>query len=355
MTIKETENLEQLTPSMLLGYINERISIEVERHIKFKLNIPTNDGNETKTSDTPVLNGNFDLNSIIGRISNQGHGVEYIRSYLYRNYALELPDSRIIPFHERIKKEYEDWSKKPLNKVYPILWIDSVNFRMQENGRIVTKELFYCFGLDVHGSKHTVAIATGNRKGQTFRALLENISKRGIKDVLMLCVADLAQIKKLAKDYFPKAYIQSYIFSQVNRSVEVIPYKYKIEFKKSLSSIYKANSKEEAVEMFKALEKKWGSLLPKECKKWKEYLENYNDFWELPSIFKDLFYAPNVSQSINKKMKLVVESMVSENHLKLIFFRYQQDICNRTSQRKMRNWNAILLALDKMFPDRIQG
>lgn len=173
-------------------------------------------------------------------------------------YGFEVSESFVSDVTDKILPEIEDWQNRPLNEVYPIVFIDAVHFSVRKDKMIQKLAAYVVSGVNVEGYKEVLGIYVGhNESSKYWLNVLNELKNRGVKDIMVMCADGLTGIKESIAIAFPNTEYQRCIVHQVRNTLKHVSYKDKKEFTKDLKTIYHATSKELAHENMLEITEKW--------------------------------------------------------------------------------------------------
>jgi transposase-like protein len=188
---------------------------------------------------------------------------------------------------DKIIPELKAWQARPLEDVYPIMWLDAMHFKVKEEGKIMHKALYNILGINCDGYKEILGMYVSESEGANFwLQVLSDLQNRGLQDVLIACTDNLAGFSEAIKSVFPKAEIQSCIVHQIRNSLKYIASKDQKAFMKDLKTVYRATTKEMAENQLLELEANWGKKYPVVIESWHknwDKLSTYFDYTQFES------------------------------------------------------------------------
>jgi transposase-like protein len=165
-------------------------------------------------------------------------------------------------FHQRLfpvlrKKNLEfvkEWQSRPLNELYPVVFIDAIHYRVRRDGKIVCKAAYTCLGIDKNGIKDVLGIYIGENESSAFwLSVLTDLQNRGVEDILIACVDGLKGFPEAIGSIYPKTEVQTCIVHQIRNSLKYVGSKYQKEFMTDLKLIYQAATEELALKNLDSL------------------------------------------------------------------------------------------------------
>ena len=147
-----------------------------------------------------------------------------------------------------------------LDKIYPIVYLDAMYFKVRSNGKIVNKAVYICLGYTMEGYKDILGIWVDESEGAKFwLSICNDLKNRGVKEILIACMDGLKGLPQAIKTVFPSVNIQTSIVHQIRNSIKYIDLKDKKEFMKDLKEVYKASTEEFALDKLDKLKDTWGN------------------------------------------------------------------------------------------------
>ncbi|MCD6443087.1 MAG: IS256 family transposase, partial [Thermotogae bacterium] len=201
--------------------------------------------------------------------------------------------SRILPI-------VEEWRSRLLSKVYTILYIDALFYKVKEEGRVRSKAVYVVVGINDEGVKEILGFWIDETESTSFwYKVLNDLKSRGVEDVLIVSVDNLKGIEKAIKGVYPKAEVQKCVVHQIRNSLKNIPWKEKKEMAKDLKKIYQSPTEELAKEEFEGFKEKWGNRYGYVVRSWEENWEGLMSYYKYPYEMRKLIYTTNIIESVN--------------------------------------------------------
>lgn len=351
MILEEFEPIREVEPTVLTEFIRSIIAEELEK--RFGDQNPKKQKRYQVPINEPELMG---PDGIIKRMSKQGYGVGYIKSFFLKELSQDIPEHKIIPLHEQVIREYENWNTLPLETVYPIVWIESLKFSNPTGKKLEKSELYYAHAIDMEGFKRFLGIWIPE-KDKKIPLIFGDLKSRGVQDILLMVAPFKNNDAETVQGHYPRASIQTNIFQQIRETKSLVPYSLEMEVFGQIAPLYKSKSFFEAKRHLDVLTHRWGSRLPKVCQKWQTIVENFDTYYLLPDIIRKKLYSPQIVDKIHSKMTQVLKTGDSfkAEQIQLILYHYQKELSERFKGRKIYRWKSLLMELDQRFPNRLNG
>lgn len=206
-------------------------------------------------------------------------------------YGIEVSADMVSKITERIVPEIKEWQNRPLEPIYPFVFMDAIHYKIRDDGHIFNRAAYVVLGVGIEGSKDILGIWIGENESSKFwLGILNDLKNRGVEDVLMFCVDGLTGIKEAIQAAFPKSEIQRCIIHQLRNSFKYISYKDLKPFSKDFKEVYTAANEEAALEALYALKEKWGKQYPFALRSWENNWDVISPFFKFPEEIRKIVY-----------------------------------------------------------------
>lgn len=288
-----------------------------------------------------------------------GLGMSYsdIQGHLKELYDFEISDGTISSITDRIIPEIKEWQNRPLESVYPILWLDAMHYKVREDGQVKSKAVYSVLSVTMDGTKEVLGIYFGSSESSSFwRQVLNNLKERGVEDIFIACIDNLNGFGDAIEDYFPKTEVQLCLVHQMRNSAKYCTYKDLREVMKDLKLIYTASTEQLGLDALDAAEMKWGKKYPAIFKSWHKHWDRLSNIYKYTPELKRIMYTTNPIESYHRMIRKVTKTkgaFSSENAiLKQVFLAIQNAHTRWNGQ--IFAWAAIRNDLNYYFGDRIK-
>ncbi|GFR03893.1 probable transposase for insertion sequence element ISRM3-like [Trichonephila clavata] len=217
-------------------------------------------------------------------LSTFASGMSYrdIASHVEEIYDHKISAAEISSITDKLLPVINEWRSRPLQSVYPIVFMDGMFFKVKEDGHCVSKCMYNILGVDQNGRKEVLGFYLAESEGANFwLGVLNDLKERGVEDILIACVDGLKSFPAAINSVFPKAEVQLCIVHQIRNSLKYVSSKDVKVFMNDLKKIYRASSKEIAENYLLELEEKWGEKYPLVIKSWQNNWENLSGYFKL--------------------------------------------------------------------------
>lgn len=302
-----------------------------------------------------VLNESLD-NKILG-LYGLGMSYQDITSHLKEMYDFDVSAGTLNAVTDKLLPVITEWRSRPLEAVYPIVFMDGMYFKSRENGKVVTKVIYNILGVNQEGYKEILGFYVAESEGANFwLGVLNDLKQRGVQDVLIACVDGLTGFPEAIKGVFPQTEIQLCIVHQIRNSLKYVASRNQKEFMNDLKLVYKASSKDIAEHHLLKLEEKWGEKYPMVIKSWQANWENLSHYFQYSGDIRRLIYTTNAIEGFHRQVRKFTKTkgaFTSENALfKLIYC-----ACQKISEKwtsPLSNWALTISQLDVYFQGRLK-
>ena len=201
---------------------------------------------------------------------------------------------------DKILPRIEDWQNRPLDEVYPILYIDAIHYSVRDNGVIRKLAAYVILGINTEGKKEVLTISVGdNESAKYWLSIMNELKNRGVKDVLIICADGLTGIKEAIAAAFPKTEYQRCIVHQVRNTLKYVPDKDIKAFATDLKTIYQATDEKKALAALERVTEKWTPKYPNSMKRWKDNRDAISPIFKFSTTVRTVIYTTNAIESLN--------------------------------------------------------
>ncbi len=291
-------------------------------------------------------------------LSMYGLGMSYtdISSHIEEIYQVPISTATISAITDKIIDKVKAWQARPLETIYPFVWLDAIHYKIKDGGKYVSKAVYTVLGVNMEGRKEILGLYLSESEGANFwLSVLTDLNNRGLKDILIASVDGLKGFPEAIKAIFPHTEIQLCIVHQIRNSIRYVASKNQKEFMKDLKLIYQAISKEAAEIELDNLESKWGKKYPIVIQSWKNKWENLSAYFKYPEDIRRIIYTTNIIESVHRQFRKLTKTkgaFPNENSLlKLLYMGIQN--ASKKWTMPMRNWSLTISQLAIFFEGRL--
>lgn len=273
-------------------------------------------------------------------------------------YDVEISPELVSKISERILPQMTEWQNRPLESVYPFVFLDAIHYKIRDNHMIVTKAAYVVLGVNLDGQKEILGIWVGeNESAKYWLGVMNELKSRGVKDVYLFCVDGLTGFREAINAAFPKAHIQRCIIHQIRSSTRYVSYTDIKAFIADLKLIYTALTEEAALEALMNLKKKWEKKYPSGVKSWEDNWDILSTFFAYPPEIRKIIYTTNIIEGLHRQFRKVTKTKAvfpNDESLRKMLYLASLNITKKWTMR-YRNWDSVLNQLAIMFEERVAG
>ena len=217
---------------------------------------------------------------------------------------IEVSATMVSNITDRIIPEIKEWQERPLDSVYPIIFIDAVHFSVREENRVVKKAAYIVLGINKDGYKEILGIWIGENESSKFwLGVLNDLKARGVVDILIMCSDNLTGIKQAIETAYPKTIQQRCIVHMIRNSVKFVSYKDLKEFCNDLKKIYTSKNEKQGYEELQKIKEKWKDKYIGAFKTWEENWDAICPFFQFSEPIRKIMYTTNTIESLNRQFR----------------------------------------------------
>jgi len=291
-------------------------------------------------------------------IALYGLGMSYndIAAHLKEIYGLEISNATLSTVTDKIIHTVKEWQARPLENVYPIVWLDAIHYKIKENGKVSSKAIYTILGVNLEGRKEVLGLYISESEGANFwLQVLTDLSNRGVKDILIACVDGLKGFPEAIETIFPKTEVQLCVVHQIRSSLKYVGSKHQKEFMVDLKRVYKAVTKELAESELDILEEKWNDKYPIVIKSWRSNWDRLSQYFTYPEEIRRIIYTTNIIEAVHRQFRKLTKTKGAfpnqDSLLKLLYLGIQN--ASKKWTMPIQNWSMTISQLAIFFEGRL--
>lgn len=382
--IETAEDIQEALKDLLGGTIKEMMEAEMEHHLGYKKsersqNSDSRNGYKKKkvnssygsfSIDVPqdrdstfepqvVKKRQKDISDIDGKIISmyaKGMTTRQISATIQDIYGFDVSEGFISDVTDKIIPEIQDWQSRPLDPVYPVVFVDAIHYSVMDNAIIKKLAAYVILGINKDGIKEVLGLYIGeNESAKYWLGLLNELKNRGVQDILILCADALSGMKEAISAAFPRTDYQRCIVHQVRNTLKYVADKDRKEFATDLKNIYHASSEEQGVTIRDKVEEKWRDRYPNAMKSWRTNWDVISPIFKFSAAVRKVIYTTNAIESLNScYRRLNKQRSVFPDPQSLLKALYLATIeITKKWSMPIRNWGLVFGELSIMFEDRL--
>ena len=272
-------------------------------------------------------------------------------------YGITISPSMVSKITDKVIATATEWQNRMLDKIYPIVYLDAMYFKVRSNGKIVNKAVYICLGYTMEGYKDILGIWVDEAEGAKFwLGICNDLKNRGVKEILIACMDGLKGLPQAIQTVFPSANIQTCIVHQIRNSIKYIASKDKKSFMKDLKEVYKAPTEELALAQLDKLKETWGNSYGMVIDSWYNNWNNLSTFFDFSPRIRKMIYTTNALEGFNRQVRKYTKSRTifpTDESLNKCVYLATMEIMEKWTQ-PVPNWGATLAELTLFFTEELK-
>lgn len=382
--IETAEDIQEALKDLLGGTLKSMMEAEMDEHLGYESYERRNNPNYRNGTKTKTVRGNFgeielavpqdrdstfepkivkkrqkDISDIDQKIISmyaRGLTTRQISEQIEELYGFECSEGFISDVTDKILQDITDWQNRPLDDIYPILFIDAVHFSVREDHIIKKLAAYVILGVTLDGRKDVISLQIGeNESSKYWLGVLNDLKNRGVKDIMIVCADGLTGIKEAINTAFPETEYQRCIVHQVRNTLKYVPYKDKKAFATDLKSIYLAPNEQQGHENLERVTEKWSEKYPNALKSWEQNWDVLTPIYKFSSDVRKVIYTTNAIESLNSTYKkLNRQRSIFPNDSALLKALYLATLqATKKWGQPLRNWAKVYGEFSIMYEGRL--
>jgi len=242
----------------------------------------------------------------------RGMTTREIQGHLQEIYGVEVSPSLISEVTDAVIEEVKAWQTRPLEPLYPILFLDALMVKMRHEGRVENRAVYVAIGIDLDGRKDVLGLWTSANEGAKFwLQVLTELRNRGVKDIFIACVDGLKGFPQAIETVFPQAQVQLCIVHLVRASLNYVSWKERKQVAEDLKSVYRAATEEQARQEMAAFAERWNPKYAPIAALWQRNWDRVIPFFAFPVEIRKMIYTTNAVESLNMSLRKALKTRVT--------------------------------------------
>lgn len=330
--IETADDIQNALKDLLGGTIKNMMEAEMDEHLGYKAyersdNTNARNGEKTKMIrsqygefplDVPqdrestfepvvVKKRQKDISGIDDKIIamySKGLTTRQISEQIEDIYGFECSEGFISDVTDKILQEIDDWHNRPLDEIYPVIFIDAVHFSVREDNVIKKRAAYVMLAITLSGKKEVINLQIGeNESSKYWLGILNELKNRGVKDIMLICADGLTGMKEAITAAYPDTEYQRCIVHQVRNTLKYVSYKDMKKFAADLKTIYFATNEQQGYDNMQRVMEKWKEQYPHAMKSWEQNWDVLSPIFKFSSDVRKIIYTTNAIESLNSTYK----------------------------------------------------
>ena len=273
-------------------------------------------------------------------------------------YDADISAGLVSKVTERVIEQVHEWQNRPLDPLYPIVYLDCIVLKIRENQRVINKSLYLALGINMEGHKELLGLWLAETEGAKFwLSVLTELKNRGLEDILIACVDGLKGFPDAIAVEYPQTKVQLCIVHMVRNSLRYVSWKDYKAVTAELKQIYQSATEREAQQALAAFGERWDSQYPQITRSWQSNWANLITLFDYPPAIRKVIYTTNAIESLNSVLRKATKQRklfpTDDSALKVAFLAIQQ--ASKKWTMPIQNWKLALNRFIIEFGDRLNG
>lgn len=286
----------------------------------------------------------------------RGMTVRDIQAHLTDIYGVEVSRDLISRVTDEVVEELRGWQLRPLEEVYPIVYIDALVVKIRHKGVVQNRAIHVAVGVRVDGRKEVLGMWIAATEGAKFwLSILTELKQRGVHDIFVLCADGLKGLPEAVEATFPETIFQTCIVHLIRSSMRYVSWSERRGLCAELRKLYTAADEEAAMMVFEDFEQAYGAKYPTVVKAWRDRWEEWTPFLTFPQEIRRIIYTTNAIEALHRQLRKVLKTRghlpSDDAALKLLFLAVRNAETSWGGQ--LRTWSKALMQFAIHFEGRL--
>lgn len=286
----------------------------------------------------------------------KGMSTRDIEAHMKDIYGIDVSADLVSKITDKIYPMITEWQSRPLDAVYPIVFLDAIHFKVRKDNRIINKAAYSVLGIDVLGRKDILGIWIGENESASFwMGVCNDLKNRGVQDILIACKDGLSGFSEAINSVFPRTSIQLCIIHQIRNSMKYVSYKEQKAVMADLKKVYQALTLEEAEFAFEMFKETWGKKHPIVIKSWETNWQELTTYFSYSYGIRRLIYTTNTVEGYHRQLRKVTKTKTAfptDDSLRKIIYLATKNISKKWTM-PLKNWAECISQFVIQFEDRL--
>jgi putative transposase len=279
-----------------------------------------------------------------------------IQGHLQEIYGVEISPSLVSTVTDAVLDEVRAWQARPLDAVYPVLYLGALQVKVKSQGRVVNKAIYLAFGVNLHGLKEVLGMWAAESEGAKFwMQVVTELKNRGVSDIFIACVDGLKGFPEAIEAVYPQTQVQLCMVHLVRHSLTYVSHKDRKAVADGLKEIYQAATLAEAERQLTRFEEAWAASYPVIGKSWRSNWARVVPMFSYPADIRRAVYTTNTIESLNMTLRKVSKNRAlfpnDEAVFKLLYLALRN--ISRRWTMPVRDWSAAMNQFAILFEGRV--
>ncbi|WKT62280.1 IS256 family transposase [Microbulbifer thermotolerans] len=384
--VKSEADLSTLTQKLVKMTVEAALGAELEEHLGYAKHDPAGrgSGNSRNGSSTKRLKGQHGeveiqvprdragtfepqfvrkgqtrlthMDDQILALYARGMSTRDIVAAFKEMYGADVSPTLVSKVTDQVMETVVEWQNRPLDRVYPIVYLDCIVLKVRQNKRVINKSMYVALGVNMEGQKELLGLWLAETEGAKFwLSVLTELKSRGLEDILIACVDGLKGFPEAIAAEYPNTTVQLCIVHMVRNALKYVSWKDYRAVTADLKSIYTSATEAAARVELERFAEKWDDLYPQISKSWSTHWPNLITLFDYPPEIRKVIYTTNAIESLNSVIRKATRQRKvfpsDDSAMKVVFLAMQAAAKKWTMP--IRNWKPALNRFMIEFGDRL--
>lgn len=383
--IKTQSDLSDLSASLLKMTVEAALGAEMEEHLGYPKHHSSESDNSRNGYSSKTLKGDHgeveiaiprdrqsEFNPAIikkgeTRLTNmddqilalyaKGMTTRDIVATFKEMYGAEVSPTLISKVTEAVMEKVTLWRSRPLDEVYPLLYLDGIVIKVRQDKQVVRKTMYVALGVNTDGQKECLGLWLSETESSKFwLSVLNDLEARGVKDILVASVDGLTGFPEAINTVYPQADVQLCIVHMVRNSLRYVGYKERKQVANDLKQVYQSVTEEEALLALEQFESRWDDKFPNIGRSWRNNWDNVATLFQYPQAIRKVIYTTNAIESLNSVIRKATKNRKIFSHdnsaFKIIFLAIES--ASKKWTMPIRDWKAAMNQFMILHEERLK-
>ncbi len=383
--LKSQKDLLDFTQMLTKITVEAALNAELDEHLGYEKNQKSNadnyrNGNTSKTLKTEDgqfelatprdRNGTFEpelvkknqtrftsMDDKVLSLYARGMTTRDIVDAFQEMYGADISPTLVSKITNAVIEEVTEWQNRPLDAIYPIVYLDCIVVKIRQDNRVINKAVFLALAINLDGEKELLGLWFAENEGAKFWLnVLTELHNRGVEDILIACVDGLKGFPDAINTVYPETHVQLCIVHMIRNSLRFVSWKHYKAVTADLKLIYQADTEEIALAQLEAFGDKWDEQYPQISKSWINNWDNLNTFYRYPRDIRKAIYTTNAIESLNSVIRKAVKNrkvFPSDDSAKKVIYLAIKAASKKWS-KPIHSWRAAMNRFIIEFEDRLK-
>ena len=385
-SIKSEKDLAALSKHLLKLTVERAMNVEMDEHLGYEKHSAAgkNSGNSRNGTSSKVIKGDFgeveistprdrkstfdpqiirknqtritEFDQQILTLYAKGMTTRDIAETFKEMYGAEVSHALISKVTDAVIEEVVAWQARPLDEIYPILYLDCMVIKCHQDKRVINKAVYVALGINCEGRKELIGLWISENEGSKFwLSVLTELNNRGVRDIFIACVDGLTGFPDAINTVFPKTKIQLCIVHLVRNSLRYVPHKDMKAVATDLKSVYRAVTLDQAENALLTFSEKWDIKYPATSRSCNKHWQNIITLFSYPEEIRKIIYTTNAIESLNSVIRKSINNRKifpsDQSALKVVYLAIQN--ASKKWTMSLHDWRAAMNRFAIEFEDRM--